>query len=181
MDTSSHFNPRRIAAIGSIVFACSRSAFSCRVLSNQLPSFAATSCATVGWLTRCASAAMAPQRSRAAERAAERDQGVQMESRVQAMQIETAAVAGTGAVSSYPLAMPCHVIGYIAQGNSTLRQTAVIRMALPTTERLVWHCGEHTAKSESASRCRFLMARICAVLLLRVELSCTAPGSRSLF
>ena len=30
------------------------------------------------------------------------------------------------------------------------RQTMVIRMMLPTTERLFWHCGDHTAKPESA-------------------------------
>ena len=34
-------------------------------------------------------------------------------------------------------------------------QTAVIRMALPTTERPVWHCGERTAKLESAACRRF--------------------------
>ena len=30
-------------------------------------------------------------------------------------------------------------------------------MTLPTAERLFWHCGEHTAKPESAYRYRFLI------------------------
>ena len=37
------------------------------------------------------------------------------------------------------------------------RRTAVIRMALPITERLLWRCGDHPAKPESASKiCSFL-------------------------
>ena len=41
---------------------------------------------------------------------------------------------------------------------SHARRTAGIRMTLPAMERLVWHCGDHTAKMESASRGRFLIA-----------------------
>ena len=44
------------------------------------------------------------------------------------------------------------------------RQTAGIRMALPTTERLVWHCGAHTAKPESASWRRFVITKLCCFL-----------------
>ena len=40
------------------------------------------------------------------------------------------------------------------------RQTVGIRMALSTTERLVWYCGDRTAKLESATCCRFLIAKI---------------------
>ena len=38
------------------------------------------------------------------------------------------------------------------------RLTVGIRMTLPAIERLVWHCGDHTAKMESAPRGRFLIA-----------------------
>ena len=45
------------------------------------------------------------------------------------------------------------------------RRTAVIRMALPTTERLVWRCGDHTAKPKSAPGDRFLiMTKLCCCL-----------------
>ena len=37
------------------------------------------------------------------------------------------------------------------------RRTVGIRMTQPTTERLVWHCGAHTAKPESPPGGRFLM------------------------
>ena len=39
-----------------------------------------------------------------------------------------------------------------ACGASQARQTVGIRVARSTTERLVWHCGEHTAKLESVWR-----------------------------
>ena len=48
--------------------------------------------------------------------------------------------------------------------SSHARQTAVIRIALATTGRLVWHCGEHTAKPQSAPGGRFLIATICCFL-----------------
>ena len=44
------------------------------------------------------------------------------------------------------------------------RQTAGMRMGLPTTARLMWLCGrgEHTAKPQSAApRRRFLIAELC--------------------
>ena len=41
-----------------------------------------------------------------------------------------------------------------------VRQTAVVRMTLRATERLVRHCGEPTAKPESASRGRSLVTKI---------------------
>ena len=40
------------------------------------------------------------------------------------------------------------------------RQTVGIWMTLLTAERLVWHCGDHTAKPESASRGRFLLPNL---------------------
>ena len=60
------------------------------------------------------------------------------------------------------------------------RQTAVIRMALSTTERLVWHCGDHTVKLESASGGRFsrglfLIPKICC-FLWRVHASVWGGG-----
>ena len=45
------------------------------------------------------------------------------------------------------------------------RQTAGISMAPTTTERRVWHCGDHTAKLESAPCRRFFVTKICCFLL----------------
>ena len=59
------------------------------------------------------------------------------------------------------------------------RQTVGIRMALPTTERLVWHCGDRTAKPESASRGRFLITRICCYLWQVARALIFARGARS--
>ena len=44
------------------------------------------------------------------------------------------------------------------------RRTVGIRMMLPTTERLFWHCEDDSAKQESASRGRFLITEICCFL-----------------
>ena len=52
-------------------------------------------------------------------------------------EIKKAELEQSHGVVAPPLAT-CHV-----------RRTAEIRMPLPTTERLMWHCGEHTAKLES--------------------------------
>ena len=43
------------------------------------------------------------------------------------------------------------------------RQSVGIRMALSTTERPVWHCGDHIAKLESAICRRFLITKICCL------------------
>ena len=39
-----------------------------------------------------------------------------------------------------------------------------IRIAHPTTERLVWHCGARTAKTESFPRGQFLITKTCCFL-----------------
>ena len=44
------------------------------------------------------------------------------------------------------------------------RQAAGMSMTLPTTERRVWHCGDHTAKLASAAGGRpLIVTRICCV------------------
>ena len=50
-------------------------------------------------------------------------------------------------VSAHPFRWKCELMLCFLHA----RRTVGMRMALPTTERLVWHCGEHTAKPESAS------------------------------
>ena len=54
---------------------------------------------------------------------------------------------------SAPAAVAWHTVGMypLACAGIHVRQAAVLRMALLTTERLVWHCGGHTAKPDSAS------------------------------
>ena len=49
-------------------------------------------------------------------------------------------------------------------------------MALPTTERLGWHCGEHAARLESAECRRFLITKICRVLW---HVGSTRPHART--
>ena len=53
-----------------------------------------------------------------------------------------------------------------AASTSTTRdiRTVALRMARSTTERLVWHCGAHTAKLESAPGGRFRMTKISCFL-----------------
>ena len=62
-----------------------------------------------------------------------------------------------------PLRLPAAAGGTAAgcpgPSHSHARQTAAIRITRPTTEQLVGHCRDHTAKSESAPRGRFLYDR----------------------
>ena len=57
------------------------------------------------------------------------------------------------------------------------RQTAVLRMTPPPTERRVRHCGEHTATPESASCRRVLLTRIqCCLISVALDGPPLAPS-----
>ena len=54
------------------------------------------------------------------------------------------------------------------EGGSHARRPVGIRLALLTTERLLWNCGDHTAKPESAPGGRFLITTISCCCVARV-------------
>ena len=58
-----------------------------------------------------------------------------------------------------------HVVDFPDRDPCHARRTASISMALPPlSERLVWHCGEHTAKPASAACRRPFVTKVCCFL-----------------